>query len=181
MITVISGTDRTSSHTAILAEYVVELVRLKTGIAPRLLDLTQLNPPLLMDGLYKPESQSVQLRDVQDQYITPASALYMVIPEYNGSFPGILKYFIDACSVRNYVPTFHGKKVAILGLSTGRAGNLRGLDHITGILQYLNIIVMPNRLPVSRVETLVQDGVLTDSYTQSTISAHVDEFINFCS
>jgi NAD(P)H-dependent FMN reductase len=48
--------------------------------------------------------------------------------------PGSLKLFIDACSVREYKQNFKGKKAALVGIASGRAGNLRGMDHLTGVM-----------------------------------------------
>jgi chromate reductase, NAD(P)H dehydrogenase (quinone) len=181
MITLISGTNRQPSQTGILSRYAascfVEQSREELGM----IDLAVLPEPFLKGQGYQPEDQSEAIRDTQDAWILPARAFYLVVPEYNGSFPGVLKYFLDACTVRAYKDSFNGKKAAILGLSSGRAGNLRGLDHLTGILHYLNVQVMPNRLPVSRVEGLVRDGRLADEASARLVCEHVEEFLQFCS
>jgi chromate reductase len=81
----------------------------------------------------------------------------VVSPEYNGSFPGVLKLFLDALSVKDYKKTFSGKRVSLIGVASGRAGNFRGMEHLTGIFNYLNMIVMPNKLPISSVEKVIDE------------------------
>ena len=66
---------------------------------------------------------------------------------------------------------FKGKKAALVGLSSGRAGNLRGLDHLTGILHYLDIPVMPKRVNIIHVESQMNDeGRLEDEKTIQQLS-----------
>jgi chromate reductase, NAD(P)H dehydrogenase (quinone) len=103
-----------------------------------------------------------------------------IVPEYNGGFPGVLKLFLDACSVREYKKTFKGKKAALVGIATGRAGNLRGLEHLTGILNHVGTVVLPNRLPISSIEKLMDDdGIIRDPATLKVIEKQMDEFLLF--
>lgn len=179
MITIISGTNRIGNHSLKLAQYVLQMLQDLTDEPAELLDLCILQGPLLVGGDYTQDDQSAQVKVLQDRYILPADKFYFVVPEYNGSFPGILKFFLDACSVREYGRTFSGKKAAILGVSSGRAGNLRGMDHLTGILNYLDVTVMPNRLPVSSIKGLIQDDQLDDDATLQVIRKHVEDFHQF--
>ncbi|MCB0689961.1 MAG: NAD(P)H-dependent oxidoreductase, partial [Saprospiraceae bacterium] len=92
----------------------------------------------------------------------------------------ILKLFLDAISVRDRKATFYGKKACLTGVSSGRAGNLRGLDHLTNIVNYLHVTVFPNRLPISSLKSLVNDsGQLRDPYTTKVLENQVKEFIKF--
>lgn len=181
MITIISGTNRHPSQTLTLSRFVQQCLAEQTGAEPHLLDLATLPVEMLVGGAYGPEDQHPEVWRLQERFIQPAQAFYFVVPEYNGSFPGILKYFIDALSVRDYRGTFNGKKAAILGLASGRAGNLRGLDHLTGILHYLNVLVMPNRLPLSQVSKLLKEETLVDEAARQAIREHVADFVQFCS
>jgi NAD(P)H-dependent FMN reductase len=180
MITVISGTNRPNSNSAIIAEYVLSCFETTIPGAFQFLDLATLSGPFMVEPAYRQDDQSPMIQEVQRKYMDAADAFYFVIPEYNGSFPGILKYFIDACSAGDFKRTFNGKRAAILGLSTGRAGNLRGMDHLTGVLNYLNVVVMPDRLPVSRVQDLIHENALQDDSAKQIIRSHVTKFIDFC-
>lgn len=177
---IISGTDRVPSHTRTLADFVVEEFHALGLENSGLIDLASFEGSFLLPGDYGPDKQSHLVRSVQDELVVPASSFYFIVPEYNGSFPGVLKYFLDACSIRHYKESFNGKKAAILGLATGRAGNLRGMDHLTAVLQYLNVTVMPNRLPVSRIGDLIRDGRLVDEQAQVTVRRHIADFVAFC-
>ena len=70
-----------------------------------------------------------------------------------------------------------GKKVALAGVASGRAGNLRGMDHLTGILNYLGMHVHPNKLPISSVLTLMNsEGELVEENTLKVIEKQLVDF-----
>jgi chromate reductase, NAD(P)H dehydrogenase (quinone) len=80
----------------------------------------------------------------------------------------------------DYKKVWPGKKALLTGISTGRAGNLRGMDHLTGSLNYLNVLVHPNKLPISMVDKLLSGGIrIQDSATVEAIEKQVDQFIAF--
>ena len=65
------------------------------------------------------------------------------VPEYNGSFPGVLKAFIDGLP---YPGGLRGKKAALVGLSDGPTGAGPALSHLTDVLMYLGTAVLPQRV-----------------------------------
>ena len=110
----------------------------------------------------------------------PANKFVFVIPEYNGSFPGVLKLFLDACSIREYKATFSGKKAVLVGIASGRAGNLRGMDHLCDILHHVGTIVHPNKLPISNIEALIDSkGKITDSACKKALKKHMEDLLDF--
>ena len=180
MITVFSGTNRKNGRTQLIATYIYEQLKAQTEEEVQLFNLEDLPTDFLHAGMYSEEGQSKELAAIQDKYVVPANKFYFVVPEYNGGIPGILKAFIDACSVRKYADSFHGgKKAALVGISAGRSGGLRGLEYMTGFLNYLKINVLPNRLPVSLIETLLTDDVLTDEVNKKALQEQITEFLAF--
>lgn len=178
MITVISGTNRSGSACLAFAKQYEALLREKTAEEVRLLALEHIPHDWFTEAMYTEQAPS--LATLQDEFILPASKLVIVSPEYNGSFPGVLKLFIDACSVRAYSKNFGGKKAALVGVATGRAGNLRGMEHLTGILNYLGTTVMPDKLPISRISALrAENGEVADEATLKVLSEHASQFVDF--
>ncbi|MCP4439708.1 MAG: NAD(P)H-dependent oxidoreductase [Aureispira sp.] len=180
MITVIAGTNRKNSRTRLFAEYVVSCMQELGAEKVELLALEDLPTGMLHADMYSEEGQSKAIGQLQDQFVIPAQKFYFVVPEYNGGIPGVLKSFIDACSIRKYKESFHGgKKAALLGVSSGRAGSLRGMDYMTGFLNYLQINVMPNRQPVSSIEEFITDDQLTNEGIKKLIKDHAKAFLDF--
>ena len=107
----------------------------------------------------------------------PSGKFIFISPEYNGSIPGVLKSFIDNTDIKKVWP---GKKALLTGISTGRAGNLRGMEHLTGILHYLKVNVHHNKLPISVVHNLLNEaGEITDPATLAAIGEQLEEFLAF--
>jgi chromate reductase len=101
----------------------------------------------------------------------------LIIPEYNGSFPGILKLFIDSCK---YPGSFSGKKAALLGLSTGKYGNVRGVDHFTSVCHYMNLHILPLVLHIPAIhKELNEAGELFKEDTLKFTNEQMDRFIAF--
>ena len=136
MITIISGTNRKNSETEHLASRLYEMLTRLTDQPIALFKLTDLPSIFISPEMYTKEGQSPEISSIQDNYMLPADKLWFIFPEYNGGVPGILKLFVDAISVRDLKATFHGKKACLTGISTGRAGNLRGMDHLSNSVFY---------------------------------------------
>jgi chromate reductase, NAD(P)H dehydrogenase (quinone) len=180
MITVISGTNRRKSFTFPIARQFFNLIVKYTGEEAKLLSLESLPLDLFHTGMYSDNGQSKSMIKLQNEYMIPADKFLFVMPEYNGGFPGVLKMFIDACSIREFSKTFEGKKVAMVGLASGRAGNLRGMDHLTGVMNYLGCVIMPNKLPISQIEKIVDKyGEINEKESVDIIKKHVKDFIAF--
>ncbi len=180
MITVISGTNRKNSGCLTFATRYRQMLCAYTDEPVKLLALENIPHDWFHAGMYSKGGQSGSLARIQDEYMLPADKFAFLIPEYNGGFPGSVKLFIDACSVRKYRQTFDKKKAALVGIATGRAGNLRGMDHMAGVLNHVGIVVMPNKLPISRIEELMDDdGAITDAATLTIMEQHARELIAF--
>ena len=155
MITVISGSNRSDNKTLHFAEFALKHLQEVTGEKVQLLDLSNVENSWVNKLMYKNTNQPETVRAIQDLFFIPASKFWFFVPEYNGSYPGFLKLLLDAMSVREYVPSFAEKKVCITGIASGRAGNLRGMDHLADVLNHLGMYVHPNKNPISSIYKLL--------------------------
>lgn len=165
MIALISGTNRPNSRTRLVTNAVHDMLIHKMDSEIGQINLEDLSHDMYHEDMYNADQQHSQLSNIQDTVIIPSDLWIIVSPEYNGSFPGALKLLIDALSVRKYADTFRGKKVALVGVAAGRAGNLRGMDHLTGLLNYLGMTVYPDKLPISSIEKQVDSDRLNEGTT----------------
>lgn len=164
MYLIISGTNRRESFTLRVAELYQSILKSKNIEAP-VLSLIGLN---LME-------RNASVLELEKNWLLPASKFIFISPEYNGSIPGVLKCLIDVSSLK----VWKGKKALLTGVSKGRAGNLRGMDHLTGIMHYVGTVVHPNKLPISIVDTLFNEDVMEHPETLQSIRQQLDEFIQF--
>jgi len=171
MITIISATNRPNSNSLKIAKNYAQLME-KQGVKSKLFSLESLPNDFIVTDLYNKRSENFQ--QLLDEYIIPAKKFVFIVPEYNGSFPGILKTFIDAI----HPDINRGKMVALVGVASGRAGNVRGLDHLTGVLHYLGMHILPQKQPISSVLTLLnEDGTLKDENTIKALEKQIESLL----
>lgn len=166
MYAIISGTNRPGNNTIKVAEQYQQILQEK-GIDVHLISLEDLDL----------NKRNASIRELEKKYLIPSEKIIFVSPEYNGSIPGVLKTLIDISDIEK---VWRGKKALLVGISSGRAGNLRGMEHLTGVLHYVKMIVHPNKLPISVIDKLTDDkGRITDPATLQAINIQIDEFIDF--
>lgn len=173
MTTIISSTNREGSNTLKVASYYQRQLASK-GADSEIASLIDLPHDLIVSDLYGKRSPAFQ--SIQDK-ISASSKFIFIIPEYNGSFPGILKTFIDACT---FPDSFFGKKAALVGLSSGKYGNIRGIEHFTGICHYINLHVLPLRIHIPNInQELNEKGNLFKEDTLKFTDLQIERFIEF--
>ena len=166
MYTIVSGTNRAGSNTLKVAKEYQRFLKEK-DIDANLLSLEGLD-------MLNPNGQ---LKQIEQGIVMPTQKFLFIVPEYNGSYPGVLKMFIDTGTSNT---SWWHKKALLTGVSAGRAGNLRGMEHLNGVLNYLKITVFPDLLPISSVDKLMDsNGRFTDADTIKVINKQLDNFINW--
>mgnify|MGYP006077057269 FL=1 len=151
MITIICGTNRNLSNSYIFAKEIEVLINSKQE-GCKVLNLEDLpNDFAFENEVYGNEYAPLNL--IANKFISGSNKFVFVIPEYNGSFPGVLKAFIDSFSPDR----IRGKQALLIGIASGRAGNLRGLDHFTGVMNYLDVHVLPMKVAISHCHTLIDE------------------------
>ena len=166
MYLIISGTNRVGSNTLKVAKEYQRILKEK-HIDASLLSLEGVNV-LVRDTNFE---------KIENEMISPATHYIFIAPEYNGSFPGVLKMLFDTGKTH---ALWWYKNALLTGVSTGRAGNLRGLDHLTGVLHHIKVTVHPNQLPISLVDKLMDsEGHFTDSNTLQAIHQQLDDYIKW--
>jgi len=173
MVTIIAGTNRPGSSTLKLAKYYQEKLR-KKGLDAGLFSLMDLPDNLIASDLYG--KRSAEFEPIQAM-MTATEKFLFIIPEYNGSFPGVLKTFVDACK---FPESFYDKKAALVGVSAGKYGNIRGVDHFTGICHYINLHVMPLKIHIADIKNeLNSESELFKEDTVKFTNEQMGKFIVF--
>src|SRR5687768_15486328 len=125
-ILIVSGTNRPGSNALRIAR-ILEGHYQKAGATVALYSLSEMPAEIFVPTSYatKPaEWPAVQQRIVE------SLGLHIVTPEYNGSFPGVLKYFID---MLKFPESFERKPVAFTGESAGIWGGIRSVEQLIQI------------------------------------------------
>ncbi|WP_234734869.1 NADPH-dependent FMN reductase [Tellurirhabdus bombi] len=172
MITIVSSTNRRDNKSIQVAYYYQNLLSQK-GVESRILDLTELPSDFIETALYGSKNE----RFNELRYIMETAEKYVfVIPEYNNSFPGVLKAFIDGLSYPNALAH---KKCALVGISDGVQGNALGLSHITDVFNYLGMHVMAQKVRIPLMKKNFLDHEIQDAFIRKLVDEQAELFLHF--
>lgn len=166
MITIISGTNRVGSKTLQVANHYLKILKEYESDA-HLISLVGLDV----------QSRNEAVLKLEADYLIPSSKFIFIMPEYNGSFPGVLKLLMDNTDIKK---CWWHKKAMLVGVADGRGGNLRGIEHMTNILHYLKMNVHYNKLPLSKInDELDGEGQFINAVTIAAIEEQIKGFVEY--
>ena len=150
-IPVILGTTRKGRMSFHAAQFIVGQLRGRAGITTKLIDIAELSLPTDDAGeAVKDASFSSAMKQ--------ADAIIIVTPEYNHSFPGLLKHVLDSC-LKEYIH----KAAGVVGVSAGVFGGARVIEQFQPVLRELGLVSIFWDVNFGNVgKVFVQKGQLLD-------------------
>jgi len=174
MIYVISGTNRPASRSREVSDWVADNMKKYTRDV-EVIDLADLPlHELIGDHYDKNTDLPSPIRKTIDK-INHSDGLVLVVPEYNGSFPGSLKYFIDFWS---YPKSFEYRPVAFIGLGY-RWGGLRPVEQMQQIFNYRNAFIFPERVFLTNIEDVLKNKKIADKDIKKLLDRQARNFVKF--
>ena len=173
-VTIICGTNRQDSMTAKIAEMYSRLFKEK-GQPTQIIDLQDLPDSFISSALYDNAGKDETFNPIRKQ-MAASDKFVFIIPEYNGSFPGVLKTFIDGLK---FPDTFMDKKATLVGISSGTQGGGLALSHFTDILNYCGCHVLALKPRLAEIERHFKDGEITHPKYRMFIEKQVRDFLDF--
>jgi NAD(P)H-dependent FMN reductase len=174
MFVVIAGTNRPGSNTLKLARLCARHTREAAGAEARLLDLQDLPPELFRPECYAAKPAAFA---PWQEAILAAEGILSVVPEYNGSFPGALKYFLD---MLRFPDSLVGKPAAFVGVAGGEWGSLRAVEQLEMVFQYRKAHLYGERVFIPRVhQALDERGELRDPETARRVELLARGFVGW--
>jgi len=173
MMTLIVGTNRPASNTRKVARQIEEIYAdLKVPL--HVLDLAG-----MPSEIFSPDSYATKPKTFEpfSEGVLRASGLHVVTPEYNGSVPGVLKYFID---MLKFPESFIRRPVCFVGVSAGIWGALRPIEQLQAIFGYRNAYIYPERVFLPGINDLLDEsGRLKDADLIQRIRTQAEGFVDF--
>lgn len=174
MIEIVSGTNRANSNSIIVAGIYSNILS-DEGAENNIIDLKNLPKDYISSALYE-ESGKNEKFNILAQRMLEAKKFIFIVPEYNGSFPGVLKAFIDGLK---FPFTLREKKAALIGLSSGSQGGSLAVSHMTDILNYCGTHVLAQKPRLSNIESYISNGEISNNLYMALIREQIREFIKF--
>jgi NAD(P)H-dependent FMN reductase len=141
-IPVILGTPRQGRQSEYVAQFIVDQINQQDDVKTELIDIRNLTIATNDAG-----------EALKDPYFSSrmaeADALIIVTPEYNHSYPGLLKHVLDTC-LKEYIH----KAVGICGVSAGPFGGTRVIQSLLPVMRELGLVTIFNDLNFGNVQSL---------------------------
>jgi len=174
MITIISGTNRGSSFSRVVAEIYLEILQEKGQIC-QIIDLVDLPQDFIFSALFENTGEHPVFNEIQKK-INESEKFVFVVPEYNGSFPGVLKAFLDGLE---FPGSLQGKTGALVGLASGHMGGALALSHLTDVLHYMGMLVLPIKPRLPRIGKILIDRKFADEIYSDLLVNQAEMLINW--
>jgi len=144
-LTIILGTGREGANSEKIASFVVEEAK-NFGFGVEYIKIK--------DWLDKPWTggMSEEKRNKLSEILNNSLGFIIVSPEYNHSFPGELKLFLD-----EFYEEFNHKPVGICGVSIGKLGGARMIESLRLVLIEFMMIPLRNAVYFSNVQNFEQE------------------------
>jgi NAD(P)H-dependent FMN reductase len=162
MIVIICGTNRPNSTTRKICLYYQQLLN-SLHAESVILDLYDLPADFTKSALYHNAGKDPAFNEFR-KLVEDNDKFVFVVPEYNYSYPGVLKAFIDGLK---YPDSLSNKKAALVGLSSGVQGGSVALSHLADVLSYMGVNLIGLQVKLSRIEANMDGNKITfPVYTQ---------------
>lgn len=164
---VVEGTVREGRNSIHAARHVTSLLQ-NAGHDATLFDPAERDIPPLQTRRHTDPGEPPADIEAFGQLVEESDGIILVSPEYNHSFPGLLKNLLD-----HLYPEYEGKPFSYVSVSRGGFGGVRLLEQLRLLTVTFNAHPGP-ALPVSRVnEVFDEDGALVDEEYRERF----DEFV----
>ena len=150
-IPVILGTSRKGRASVHAANLLADLLNRRVGVHSEVIDIASL--PLPVDDAGE-AIKSAAFSSMMDA----ADGLVIVAPEYNHSFPGLLKHALDSC-LKEYIH----KAVGLVGVSAGPFAGIRVVQNLLPVMRELGLVTIFWDINIGQVsKVFAEDGRLLD-------------------
>jgi NAD(P)H-dependent FMN reductase len=126
-VAIVIGSNRQGRFGPVVGQWVARLVEEHEGLRPDVIDLGEMDVPSVL-GVPEHAERVAEATESLER----ADAFVIVTPEYNHSFPGTLKNFIDL-----HFTQWQAKPVAFVSYG-GRAGGQRAAEHLRQVFSELH-------------------------------------------
>lgn len=180
---IFAGSTRQQSYNRKLAA-ATALLATAAGAEVTHIELADFNIPMYNADLEAEGTPADVMRLKQLMFEHPAWII--CAPEYNGSYPALLKNTLDWASSpvktdpvwKDGMRSFSGKVVGLLSASPGGLGGLRSLSHLAPLMLNLQCWVSPKQFALSRAfEAFAEDGSLKQDAHRAGVQTVIDQVL----
>ena len=136
---IVSGTNRSHSKTLEICQQITDIYK-DLRESSEILDLKEV-PFFKIKEPYSPHSLEREM-----QIMNQSTGIVLAVPEYKGSFPGILKYFLDHWDEN---PDFLRKGFCLVGIGSSYTKGWLAVQNIQSLLFRKKAYIFPDYVLIS--------------------------------
>jgi NAD(P)H-dependent FMN reductase len=165
-IPVVLGTVRQGRASEHAAHLFAELLNRRAGVISRVIDISTVPMPV--------DDAGEAIKDPSfARAMTEADGLVIVTPEYNHSFPGLLKHVLDSC-LSEYIH----KAVGVVGVSAGPFAGARVIQNLLPVMREIGLSTIFWDVNIGSVaKVFSEDGRLLDEAVVRRSDRFIKELI----
>lgn len=157
-----------------IAEYYQDILT-QLNASSIILDLVNLPNDFTVSALYENTGKNEVFNDLKS-LLEKTDKFVFVVPEYNGSYPGVLKAFIDGLPYPN---SFANKKAALVGLSSNMQGAAIALSHLNDVFSYLGMNTLALRVKLAQIRSHYSDKIISNALYKELLEIQAGQIIHF--
>jgi chromate reductase len=173
-IVIIVGTNRPNSMSRKIAEYYQNILN-QLNTQSIILDLINLPHDFTVSALYENTGKNEEFNSLKE-LLEQTDKFVFIVPEYNGSYPGVLKAFIDGLPYPN---SFANKKAALVGLSSNMQGAAVALSHLNDVFSYLGMNTLALRVKLGQIRSHYHDKIISNTLYKELLEIQAGQIIHF--
>jgi NAD(P)H-dependent FMN reductase len=157
-----------------VADYYQNLLT-KLDTPSMILDLIHLPHDFTVSAMYENSGKSEGFNGLR-ALLEKTDKFIFIVPEYNGSYPGVLKAFIDGLPYPN---SFTNKKAALVGLSSNPQGATIAMSHLNDVFSYLGMNTLALRVKLAQIRNHYAEGTITNTLYNELLQIQAEQIIAF--
>lgn len=175
-IGIILGSVRQERKSDAPAYFLTNFLNDNFEVEATLLDLKEWDLPRVtvpeFPGDYSPNYPDPKVKKWADT-IRELDGIILVTPEYNHSYPGVVKDAFDVI-----YPEWQLKPIGMVGVSSGRFGGARALEHLRPVIAELGAIAMHEVLNFGPIkDAFTENHEPTDPKTPERAKRFIDRLL----
>lgn len=173
-IVIIVGTNRPDSMSRKIAEYYQDILN-QLNAPSLILDLVHLPHDFTVSAMYENIGKNEKFNGLRS-LLEQTNKFVFIVPEYNGSYPGVLKAFIDGLPYPN---SFSNKKAALVGLSSNTQGAAIAMSHLNDVFSYLGMNTLALRVKLAQIKSHYSEKVISNALYKELLEMQAEQIIRF--
>ena len=174
---IIVGSTRPNRASDRVTPWIVDRAKAHGGFEVELLDLRDWPLPMFTEtiesvGNFADPTYSDPLVRRWNQTIKTGDAFLLITPEYNHSFPAVLKNALDSVFLSSGL---RNKPVGFVGYSAGPIAAARAVEHLAHVIIEADAVPLRNTVLVGGVSQAIVDGEPTAKASDAALRITLDD------